>query len=347
MSSATSSSPLDEVILRHLPDWQDQPLNLVAPPGDFRLAALTPATAGLKKRLWSADYRQLNPASQAGWTPFFVSDRQPEHLDGRSLLFWPKAKEEGYWWLQELMPRVGEGLYLLGDNKGGIKAAAKALEKAGFQLHKVDSARRCSLYYLHKDASLSLPLEPSHEVISGPDQLQLCSLPGVFSHGRVDEGSLLLIAALRESWQELPQQGRLLDIGAGGGLLGAWMLHQGSELELTACDVSGLALQATRQTLELNQLKAEVQAADIFTGLDLSKPVDLIITNPPFHTGRGTDYELASRLIREAPQHLKPGGQLWLVANRFLPYPDLLDAAFGGFKRRAETGKFTVYQAVK
>jgi 16S rRNA (guanine1207-N2)-methyltransferase len=75
--------------------------------------------------------------------------------------------------------------------------------------------------------------------------------------------------------------------------------------------------------------------------------LDLIVTNPPFHTGKATDYELSQRLIREAPRFLKPGGQLWLVANRFLPYPDLLDSAFGSFSRRAETGKFTVYQALR
>lgn len=43
---------------------------------------------------------------------------------------------------------------------------------------------------------------------------------------------------------------------------------------------------------------------------------------PPFHLGKGTDYEFARRLFSEARQHLTRDGQMWIVANRHLPYED-------------------------
>lgn len=350
MSSLSASCPLGQLMTRHLPAWQDQPLNLIAPPGQLSLAGLTSDFVA-PVQLWSADWRWVQRAKQQGWASFFVSHSAPDQLPGRNLLFWPKSKLEGYWWLKQLATYSLDGFYLIGENNGGVKAAAAQLKKAGLKVSKVDSARRCGLYWIEVEAPLdSLAEDLNEQVIEGPGGLQVFSGPGVFGQGRIDEGSQLLLSSLQEAQTELPQQGRCLDLGCGNGLLGAWMLRQSPNLQLLASDVSGFALAATRQTLQANGLVAEVHPGDIFKGLEAVCPaqsLDWIITNPPFHTGTATDYELSQRLIAEAPYFLKPGGQLWLVANRFLPYPDLLDAAFGCFERRAVTGKFTVYQSIK
>lgn len=55
----------------------------------------------------------------------------------------------------------------------------------------------------------------------------------------------------------------------------------------------------------------------------------MIISNPPFHDGLQTSFHAAEMLIRGATGHLHVGGKLRIVANSFLPYPALLDAAFG------------------
>lgn len=52
-------------------------------------------------------------------------------------------------------------------------------------------------------------------------------------------------------------------------------------------------------------------------------------------------------MIFQAPKYLKKGGRLRIVANAFLPYPDMLDKAFGSHEVLAKTGKFKVYQAIK
>lgn len=349
---STAACPKGQLLSRHLPAWQDQPLNLVAVGGDFSLSGLldlsgfTPAL-----QVWSADWRLSKQAEHLGCKNYFVSVDHPQTLSGRSVLLWPKSKEEGYWWLQQLAALKVSSFYLLGENQGGVKAAAKHLSQAGLQVSKVDSARRCSLFLVQADDTFAsqLPTTAKASWISGPDGLQLFNQPGVFSQGRVDEGSALLLEALAGFPPTPSTKGGVLDLGCGNGLLGAWFIKHYPEWELLASDVNGFALMATQQTLKANDLAGTTQAADVFSGLAESCPpasLDRILTNPPFHTGKGTDYGPAERLIREAAYYLKPGGELWVVANRFLPYPDLLQAAFGGFTCPAQTGKFSVYRAI-
>ena len=65
-----------------------------------------------------------------------------------------------------------------------------------------------------------------------------------------------------------------------------------------------------------------------------------MICNPPFHAGRAADPALGVAFIAAAGRILKPGGALWLVANRHLPYERALDARFQTLQTLAETGRF-------
>ena len=78
---------------------------------------------------------------------------------------------------------------------------------------------------------------------------------------------------------------------------------------------------------------------------DITGRFDMIISNPPFHDGLQTSLTAAETLIRGAVKHLPIGGQLRIVANAFLPYPDILDATFGSHEVLAQNGRFKVYQA--
>lgn len=72
----------------------------------------------------------------------------------------------------------------------------------------------------------------------------------------------------------------------------------------------------------------------------------MIISNPPFHDGMQTNLDAAQTLIRGAVRHLNSGGELRIVANAFLPYPDVLDETFGFHEVIAQTGRFKVYRAI-
>ncbi len=48
------------------------------------------------------------------------------------------------------------------------------------------------------------------------------------------------------------------------------------------------------------------------------------MSNPPFHQGVRTDYNVTEAFLKEAKEHLKLSGKLLLVANEFLNYEVIL-----------------------
>lgn len=111
-------------------------------------------------------------------------------------------------------------------------------------------------------------------------------------------------------------------------------------------DSSALAIESAKRTLAANagRLKGGIVVpTDVFS--DVPGRYDLIVSNPPFHAGAGTDYRTVEAFIKEAPVRLNHGGRLRIVANRFLKYPPLLQAAFGDFTVVSEDGRYRVYEA--
>ena len=315
----------------------------VAPPRDTWLevgqGSLLSADLALRTA-WQA--RGLSTAS-----PFEAIDASPPG----AVLFWPKSHALGEWWLLWLCAHLPPGtpLQLVGENQGGIKRVLKVLAALGLGCRKLDTARRCGLYATRLDR---VGIDPDAAWTSfEAEGLRLASHPGVFGHGKLDDGTRLLLGELSGALGEASGKplGDILDVGCGDGILAAWLARRGARV--TATDVSGFAVEATRRTLAANDLAGEALASDVYSALGErrggARRFDAIVSNPPFHQERAIDYGPAGRLIREAPAHLTPGGQLLLVANAFLPYPDLLEAAFGGFEILADDRRFRVYRAVK
>ncbi|MEQ6916015.1 methyltransferase [Halomonas aquatica] len=318
----------------------------VAPPRDRWLEAG-------QGSLLSADQSVLSAWQARGRSavsPFEVVEPAPPGV----VLFWPKSHALGEWWLLWLCAHLPTGtpLQLVGENQGGIKRVLKVLAALGLGCRKVDSARRCGLYATRLGR---VGIDPDEAWKSfEADGLRLVSHPGVFGHGKLDDGTRLLLEqlpgvlgeTLGEVTDELPGNvlADVLDMGCGDGILAAWLARRG--VRVTAVDVNGFAVEATRRTLAANGLSGEALASDVYSALG-ARRFDAIVSNPPFHQERAIDYGPAGRLISEAPDHLNPGGQLIMVANAFLPYPDLLTRAFGAFETLADDRSFRVYRAVK
>lgn len=106
------------------------------------------------------------------------------------------------------------------------------------------------------------------------------------------------------------------------------------------------AVEAARRTLAANGVaNAEVLLSDCASAV-FGRQFDVVVTNPPFHQGVGVDYEVARQFVRDAAQVLRPGGQLCLVANRFLRYTDLIRETFGEVDIAYADNRYDVLTAV-
>ncbi|RKQ96266.1 16S rRNA m(2)G 1207 methyltransferase [Kushneria sinocarnis] len=322
----TMTTPMGQLLARQ-PEARFADWLLVAPPADEgllhggarRILTLDHAVAALWRRAGHEVHEGLEFALPA--TPAGV------------LLFWPKTLALGRWWIEELCRQLplGTPLMIVGEHHGGVRRVPKMLEALGMACQRVDNARRCSLF---ESATVAMAEDDQWESFEAL-ALTLVSHPGVFGHGRVDEGTQMLLAALPEL------HGRVLEIGCGDGVIAATLARGGAEV--TAVDSNHLAVEATRRTLAANGLEAAVQAGDMLEGIE--GRFEAIVTNPPFHQERQVDTDPTRRLIASAARHLVPGGALYLVANAFLPYRAMLEANFSRVEVISEDRRFRVYRA--
>jgi 16S rRNA (guanine1207-N2)-methyltransferase len=117
---------------------------------------------------------------------------------------------------------------------------------------------------------------------------------------------------------------RMADFGAGVGVLGLAALAREGVQSIDLIEAERLALDCAR--LNVTDPRARFHWEDARQGV--RGPYDGIIMNPPFHTGRHADPGIGAAFIQSAAKALTPSGQLWLVANRHLPYETVLGETF-------------------
>ncbi|MDQ3268664.1 MAG: class I SAM-dependent methyltransferase, partial [Pseudomonadota bacterium] len=170
------------------------------------------------------------------------------------------------------------------------------------------------------------------------------SRPGVFAWDRIDPASRLLAEHLPASLA-----GRAADLGAGFGYLSVELLARCPAIHaLDLYEAEGRALDLARRNLSPQASRAQLGFYwhDVTTGL--AQQYDVIVSNPPFHTQSRADRpDIGRRFIAVAADALKPGGRLWLVANRHLPYEAVLTESFGSVRTAAQQDGFKIIEAVK
>lgn len=164
--------------------------------------------------------------------------------------------------------------------------------------------------------------------------------PGVFSADGIDPASKALIAALPA------RLGRnVVDLGAGWGYLSERMLAIDPKIEtLDLVEADHVALSCARANV--SDPRARFHWADALDWT-ASGPVDTVVMNPPFHTGRAADPSLGRGFIATAARILTSSGILWMVANRHLPYEAAMDELFTDVREVAGDTRFKVLRAAR
>ncbi|CAD0183940.1 Ribosomal RNA small subunit methyltransferase C [Ruegeria sp. THAF57] len=161
--------------------------------------------------------------------------------------------------------------------------------------------------------------------------------PGVFSADGVDPASTLLVNTLPDKIGA-----RVADLGAGWGFLSASLIQKTGlrHLHLVEADHIALTCAQTNVTDE----RALFHWADAVKW-NAPEALDTVVMNPPFHTSRSAEPELGQGFIKSAARNLAKHGDLWMVANRHLPYEATLTESFARVEEVSGDARFKVFHA--
>jgi 16S rRNA (guanine1207-N2)-methyltransferase len=170
--------------------------------------------------------------------------------------------------------------------------------------------------------------------------LTVCAHGAAFAGTRIDVGTRALLAVLDEM---APDAVMAVDLGCGTGVLAAVLGRRRPGLRVTATDASAAAVASAAATAAANGLDSRITAVRDDAAASLPQAsADLVVCNPPFHSGAAVVPALAARLFRGAARLLRPGGELWTVYNTPLDHRTALSRSVGPTRFASRTPKFTV-----
>jgi 16S rRNA (guanine1207-N2)-methyltransferase len=248
--------------------------------------------------------------------------------------------------------KIGGQCYIAGATNEGIKSAARIMQEmfgnatvAGHDSgHRVVTATKRGATYANGESVTSPFL--NHATLREVDatlrgeSVHLFSRPGVFSWEHVDEATTLLAEVM-----DVKPNESVLDLGCGIGALGivAAKLSGTGRVALVDSDSESVRC-AERGVAAASLANCTVQVSDVASAV-INQKFDVVITNPPFHVGKGTDLEVPTQFILDAWKALNPGGRLLLVANRTLPYERTIHQTFGNVTAMHDGPRFKVLLA--
>lgn len=224
--------------------------------------------------------------------------------------------------------RQGGKLYVTGAKERGILTMAKRMQECFGNVKTLEISKGQRVLCSEKQTQMVIAPEAS-------------VLP-VFSEGKLDEGTRLLLDALEVHVTDVA-----LDLGCGAGVIGLYIAQKARKGQVTMVDVSLAAVAASQQAITESGLSNLYALPSDGIQAVRDQRFDLVVTNPPFHMGGVQTTQTAERFIRESAQVLNPRGRFYLVANRFLKYEPTLRSCFQDVEEVSGDSRYKVLRATR
>jgi len=278
-----------------------------------------------------------------------IAEAEPSDADYAMILMLPPrqkdyARAQYVRALQRLRP--GGVLVLSQANADGAKSCQTDLQRLVGSLSALSKHKSRVMWtaagpaFDAEQARLWLRADEPREIVDS----RFRSRPGVFAWDRIDPASRLLA-------EHLPADltGCAADLGAGYGYLTSELLSRCANV--TAVDLyeaDGRALALARENLAEAGASRELEFHWQDVGAGLEQRYDCIVCNPPFHAQQGQSRpDIGRQFLLSAANALLPGGRLWFVANRHLPYEECLSEGFGEVRQVVQSGAYKVIEALR
>ena len=183
-------------------------------------------------------------------------------------------------------------------------------------------------------------------------RFEISNMANVFARQQLDIGARFML----ENLSKLTNMDNktVIDLGCGNGVLGLHILNQNKKTKVVFTDESYMAVASAKQNVLVNLADKESQSEflvnnclDDFTKQSKFSDVDTVLCNPPFHQQNAITDHIAWQMFKDAESLLQNGGQLFVVGNRHLDYPNKLKRLFGNATMIATNQKFSILSATK
>ncbi|WP_299735021.1 class I SAM-dependent methyltransferase [uncultured Roseobacter sp.] len=305
-------------------------------PPDGRIAVFQPTTAAALTGV-PKDRAQIlqgfRPDHDAWVTRGYDCAVAPEGRYAAALIALPRAKAEARAMIAEAMQCVDGPVVVDGQKTDGVDSILRDMRKRCAVEGPISKAHGKLFWVNAADPTAFADWAAGPALTDGG----FWTAPGVFSADAVDPASALLVEALPEK----PGK-RIADLGAGWGYLSAHLLARPGVEEVHLVEAGHMALECARHNV--TDARAQFHWADA-TSWRPDERLDAVVMNPPFHTSRAADPGLGQAFMQSAARVLHAQGQLWMVANRHLPYEATLQTLFAKVTEIGADRRFKLFHA--